>query len=310
MSRLVTVFGGSGFIGRYVVQRLAARGDRVRVAVRRPNEALFLKPLGDVGQIQLVAANLRHRDSVARACAGADVVINLVGILYNTGPQTFGALQAEGARTVADEAQAAGVKKLLHMSAIGADADSESEYARTKGEGEALVRNVFKDAVIMRPSLVVGQEDGVFNRFAAMANLLPVLALPGTETRFQPAYVGDVAEAIELALEDGSKAAGQILELGGPEVMTLRTLLERMMDHTDVRRPIIGLPFGLASFMAFFLGFLPSPPLTMDQVTLLKTDNVVTKGAKSFKTIGITPVGIDSVLPTYMVQYREQGQFG
>ena len=310
MSRLVTVFGGSGFIGRYVVQRLAARGDRVRVAVRRPNEALFLKPLGDVGQIQLIAANLRHKESVERACAGADAVINLVGILFNSGPQTFDALQADGAATVAEAAKAAGVAKFVHMSAIGADPDSTSEYARTKGEGEARVRAAFKDAVIIRPSLVVGQEDGVFNRFAAMANLLPVLALPGTETRFQPVYVGDIADAVLASLEDESKAIGQTLELGGPEVMTLRALLEKMMDHTDVRRPIIGLPFGLASFMAFFMGFLPAPPLTMDQVTLLKSDNVVSKGAKGFKTLGLKPETIDSVLPTYMVQYREQGQFG
>lgn len=309
MSRLVTVFGGSGFIGRYVVQRLAARGDRVRVAVRSPNAALFLKPLGDVGQVQVMAANLNHEGSVKAAVAGADAVINLVGVLTSSGNQSFDKLQHIGAGRVAAAAAAAGVKTLVHMSAIGADAESRSKYAASKGMGEDAVRDAFAGATILRPSLVIGQEDGFFNRFAAMANQLPVLALPGTETQFQPAFVGDVADAIVRAADGGKGITGQTFELGGPEVMTLQALLERMMDHTTVHRPIVTLPFGMAKFMAFFMGMLPSPPLTMDQVELLKSDNIVTKGAKGFKALGVAPSGIDAVLPAYMVQYRPQGQF-
>lgn len=309
MSRLVTVFGGSGFIGRYVVQRLAARGDRVRVAVRRPNDAMFLKPLGDVGQVQVMAANLNHEGSVRAAVSGADSVVNLVGVLVSSGSQSFKKLQEDGAIRVAEAAAAAGVKTLVHVSAIGADAESKSQYAATKGAGENGVKAAFPGATLLRPSLVIGIEDGVFNRFAAMANALPVLALPGTDTKFQPTYVGDVADAIVRGIDGGKGIAGQTFELGGPEVLSLNDLLERMMDHTTVHRPIMPLPFGLAKLMAFFMGILPTPPLTMDQVELLKSDNVVTKGAKGFKALGVSPTGIDGILPSYMVQYRPQGQF-
>ncbi|TNE64492.1 MAG: complex I NDUFA9 subunit family protein [Alphaproteobacteria bacterium] len=309
-ARLVTVFGGSGFIGRYVVERLAARGDRVRVAVRHPGEALFLKTEGDVGQIQLMAADILNERSVARAVRGADVVINLVGILYEDYHHTFDAVQAKAAGTVAHAAAAAGARAFVHMSAIGADADSLADYARTKGEGEAAVRAAFPGATIIRPSLVIGPEDGFFNRFADLAAKLPLLPLPGTETRFQPVYVGDVADAIVQASLGGKAVAGETFELGGPQVMTLRQLLEFMMGHTGVRRPIIRLPWGLAMLQATFLGLLPTPPLTRDQVRLLKVDNVVTDGARGLKALGIRATPMEAVLPRYFDQYRVRGQFG
>lgn len=309
MSRLVTVFGGSGFIGRYVVERLARRGDRVRVAVRRPEMAGFLRPMGDVGQVKPWAANLNKPESVAAAVRGADAVVNLVGILANSGSQTFQKLQADGAETVARAAADAGVETLTHVSAIGADADSEIAYAQTKGDGEARVLAAFSGATILRPSLVVGPEDGVFNRFAAMAKLLPVMAVPGAETRFQPVSVFDVADAIVRSVDGGVGVAGETFELGGPEVMTLRNILERMMAETHVERPIVNLPFGMAKFLAACMALIPNAPLTMDQVEMLKSDNVVSDGAKGLEALGVTAEAIGGLLPTYMVQYRPQGQF-
>jgi len=308
--RLVTVFGGSGFIGRYVVERLAARGDAVRVAVRHPNEALFLKPLGDVGQIQLMAANLRDESSVRRAVVGADAVINLVGVLFNSGKQTFSALQAEGAGRLATAAAEAGAQTFVQMSALGADLGSASEYARTKAAGEAAVRAAFPGATVLRPSLVIGPEDGFFNRFATLAHRLPFLPLPGTETIFQPVAVSDVAAAVVRASLGGDDVAGETFELGGPEVMTLRELLTLMMDRIGLHRSIYRLPWGLAMLQASFLGLLPTPPLTRDQVRLLKSDNVVSAGAKGFKALGIAPNGFEAVLPKYLTQYRVGGQFG
>ncbi|UTW55416.1 complex I NDUFA9 subunit family protein [Kordiimonas sp. SCSIO 12610] len=307
--RLITVFGGSGFIGRYVVQRLASQGHLVRVAVRRPNEALFLKPLGDVGQVQIIAANLKNEASVERAIQGADAVVNLVGILHNSGGQTFEALQADGAATVARIAAAAGVNNLVHMSAIGADEESAAQYARTKARGEQAVLDAFPNASILRPSVVIGHEDGFFNRFAGLAKLLPVLPLPGLETKFRPVFVGDVADAVVKCLDGGESVEGMTFELGGPQVMTMREMLNFMMDHIDVHRPIVPLPLGIAKFQAFFMGLLPNPPLTLDQIKLLQSDNITAKGSKGFKALGITPSSIEAILPKYCVHYKPQGQF-
>lgn len=307
--RLITVFGGSGFIGRYVVQRLASQGDVVRVAVRRPNEALFLKPLGDVGQVQVIAANLKNEASVKRAIAGADAVINLVGVLHNSGGQTFDALHSEGAGTVAKACAEAGVKSLVHMSAIGADIEAEAKYARSKARGEAAVFEAFPAATVIRPSIVIGFEDGFFNRFAKMAKFFPVLPIPGLSTRFQPVYVGDVADAIVASLSGGKGIAGEIFELGGPQVMTMRELLSFMMDNIDTKRPLINMPMGLARMQAMVLGMLPNPPLTLDQVKMLGDDNVVGDKAKGFKKLGLSPSPIDAVFPKYSAQYKPKGQF-
>ncbi|WP_417449040.1 complex I NDUFA9 subunit family protein [Kordiimonas sp.] len=308
-SRLVTVFGGSGFIGRYVVEKLAARGDLIRVAVRRPADALFLKPLGELGQIQIVAANLNNEASVRRAVVGADTVINLVGVLFNAGGQSFKDLHDEGAGRVAACAAAAGARTMVHMSALGADAGSESDYARSKARGEDAVRGAFPGAAIIRPSVVFGPEDGFYNRFASLAAKLPVLPIPGAETKFQPVYVHDVAEAIVRAATGTRAVAGQMFSLGGPQVKTLRALLEEMMDYTGVQRPIINVPFGLAMFEATFLGLLPNPLLTRDQVKLLKQDNVVPEGAKGLADLDITPTRISAVLPAYMTHHKRHGQF-
>lgn len=308
-ARVVTVFGGSGFIGRYVVEKLAAQGDLVRVAVRRPGDALFLKPLGDLGQVQPIAANLKNEASVRRAVAGADCVINLVGVLFNAGGQTFTALQHEGAGRVARAARDAGVKHVVHMSALGAARASESEYARTKALGEEAVLEAFPGATIFRPSVVFGPEDGFFNRFASLAAKLPVLPVPGAETKFQPVYVRDVAAAIVKASAGGDAVTGKTFSLGGPEALSLRACLEVMMRYTGVTRPIVNVPWWIADMEALFLGMLPNPPLTRDQVKLLRVDNVVPEGAPGFKALGITPSRIEAVLPRFMVHHKRHGQF-
>ncbi|NVJ97329.1 MAG: complex I NDUFA9 subunit family protein [Alphaproteobacteria bacterium] len=307
--RLVTVIGGSGFIGRYIVERLARSGDHVRVAVRRPNEALFLKPLGDLGQIQLVAANLKNDQSLRRAIKGADAVINLVGVLFNSGGQTFQALQAGGAGAVARIAAEENVRHMVHMSAIGATHASDSEYARTKAAGEDAVLQAFPTATILRPSVVIGAEDGFFNRFAKLTKLFPLLPIPGAETRFQPVFVDDVAEAAVIASRGGDLFEGKTFELGGPQVLSLRALLEVMMDDIGVRRPIINVPWGIAMLQATLMQLLPTPPLTRDQVTLLRQDNIVADGAVGFDVFGISPASVKSVLPRYSVQHRRKGQF-
>ncbi|WP_374763066.1 complex I NDUFA9 subunit family protein [Yunchengibacter salinarum] len=307
--RVVTVIGGSGFIGRYLVQKLAARGDRVRVAVRRPDEALFLKPLGAVGQITPFSCNVRFPRSVARAVAGADTVVNLVGVLHDQGANSFSNVQDEGAGIVAEEAARAGVETLVHMSAIGADARSPSRYARSKALGEEKVRKHFKKATIMRPSVVFGVEDDFFNRFAQMSRFLPVLPIPGAETRFQPVYVGDVADAIVAVVDGGKGVAGQTFELGGPHVLTLRECLKVMMKHTGRPRPVVNVPTWLAKIQGAVLGLLPNPPLTLDQVKLLEKDNVVAGDARTLTTLGLKPTPLDAVLPRYMVQYKPHGQF-
>jgi uncharacterized protein YbjT (DUF2867 family) len=306
--RLATVFGGSGFIGRYVVQRLAKQGWMVRAAVRRPDQALFLKPLGDVGQITPISANLRHQGSVEAAVAGADAVVNLVGLLYQRGRQRFDAVHVEGAGRAAAAARKAGASRFIQISAIGADPASPAAYARTKAAGEAAVKAAFPDATVLRPSIVFGPEDQFFNRFAQMARIAPVLPLiGGGHTRFQPVYVGDVADAVVAAIERPD-AAGKTYELGGPEVRTFRELMELMLAEIERKRLLVPIPFALASLQAAFLEFLPVPPLTRDQVRLLKRDNVVATGMPGLKELGVNAAALELILPTYLARYRRGGR--
>ncbi|MCA3656248.1 MAG: complex I NDUFA9 subunit family protein [Methylobacterium sp.] len=313
MARLVTIFGGSGFLGRHLTQALAKRGWRVRAAVRRPDLAGHLQPLGMVGQIHAVQANLRYPDSVARAVAGADAVVNLVGILHEGGRQTFSAVQAQGPRIVAEAAAKAGVESLVQVSAIGADPNSPADYARSKAAGEAATLAAFPTAVIMRPSIVFGPEDQFFNRFADMARFLPFLPLiGGGETKFQPVYVGDVAEAIARALEGAAKP-GATYELGGPEVKSFKALLEYILAITGRSRALVPLPFPIARLQASVMELLPSPMLTVDQVRMLETDNVVGPEALAAKRtlagLGVTPTTIEAVVPGYLYRFRKHGQF-
>lgn len=320
--QLVTVFGGSGFVGRHVVRALVKRGYRVRVAVRRPDLAGFLQPLGMVGQIHAVQANLRYPASVAAAVKGADAVVNLVGILQEGGRQSFQGVQANGSRAVAQACAAAGISRLVHVSAIGAAADSRSLYARSKAEGEAAVQTSVPAAVILRPSIMFGPEDGFFNRFASLARILPVLPLVGGgETKFQPAFVGDVAEAIARAV-DGRVDGGRVYELGGPEVKSFRELVAYICEVTGRKRMLVSLPFPLARLQArimeivntLTLGLMPDAlMLTRDQVTLLESDNVVSDAAvaegRSFAGLGIEPVSAEAVVPSYLWRFRKTGQF-
>lgn len=320
--QLVTVFGGSGFVGRHVVRALVQRGYRVRVAVRRPDLAGFLQPLGTVGQIHAVQANLRYPDSVAAAVKGAAAVVNLVGILQEGGRQNFTSVQANGARTVAQACAVAGITRVVHVSAIGAAAESGSAYARSKAEGEAAVQASIPGAVVLRPSIMFGPEDGFFNRFAALARMLPVLPLVGGgETKFQPVFVGDVAEAVARAVE-GRVQGGRIYELGGPEVKSFRELVAYICKITDRKPMLVSLPFPLARLQAHILeivntltlGLLPDAlMLTRDQVKLLESDNVVSKAAvaegRSFEALGIAPVSVEAVVPSYLWRFRKTGQF-
>ncbi|SOC44336.1 NADH dehydrogenase [Rhizobium subbaraonis] len=310
----VTVFGGSGFVGRHVVRALARRGYRIRVAVRRPDLAGFLQPIGGLGQISFVQTNLRYRDSIDRAVHDADHVVNCVGILFEKGRQRFDALQDFGARAVAEAARARGAT-LTHISAIGADANSASDYARSKGRGELGIREVLPEAVILRPSIVFGPEDGFFNKFANMSRFAPVLPLiGGGHTKFQPVYVADVAEAVARSV-DGHATRGATYELGGPEILTFRQCLELMLDVIDRKRPFVSLPFGIASMIGSFASLVPfvEPPLTPDQVRLLRSDNIVSDEAKkegrTLQALGIAPVLAEAILPSYLVRYRPQGQF-
>ena len=311
---LVTVFGGSGFVGRHVVRTLVRRGYRVRVAVRRPDLAGFLLPAGYVGQIALVQANLRYRQSIFRAVEGASHVVNCVGIMFESGRNTFDAVQDFGARSIAEAAQAAGAK-LTHISAIGADSNSPSSYARTKARAEATILSLLPDAVILRPSIMFGHEDSFFNKFAAMAKVFPALPLVGGgRTKFQPVYVEDVAEAVARSV-DGTIAPGKIYELGGPEVMTFRECLETMLRITNRSNALVSLPFGIASLIGSIASLIPfvKPPITSDQVKLLKVDNVVSEAAakedRTLQGMGIRPTLAPSILPSYLVQYRPQGQY-
>ena len=310
--KLVTVFGGSGFVGRHVVRALAKRGYRIRVATRRPDLAGHLQPLGNVGQIQAVQANIRVRWSVDRAVEGADHVINLVGIMHQSGRQTFSNVQDFGARAVAEAARSAKAR-LTHGSAIGANLESWSIYARTKARGERAVQETLKDAVIFRPSIVFGPEDHFFNRFAEMARFSPALPLiGGGHTRFQPVYVGDVAEAIARSV-DGDVKGGRIYELGGPNVLTFRQCLEEMLEVIGRKRLLVSIPWWMARLQGSILGMLPSPPLTTDQVTLLEDDNIVSadaeKTGRTLSGLGIQPQSTAAVLPSYLWQYRTAGQF-
>jgi len=320
--QLVTVFGGSGFIGRHVVRALAKRGYRVRVAVRRPDLANFLQPLGNVGQIHAVQANLRYPDSVARAVKGADAVVNLVGILAEKGRQRFYAVQANGAKAIAEAATREGITRFVQMSAIGADANSASAYARSKAAGEEAVKAAVKDAVILRPSIVFGPEDDFFNRFAALARVMPAMPLiGGGETKFQPVFVGDVAEAVERAV-DGALKAGATYELGGPELKSFHDLMQAVLKITNRRRALVPLPFPLARIQAGVMeianavsfGLMPHAlQLTRDQVTLLEQDNVVSaeasKAGLTLEGIGIKGETIDAIVPSYLYRFRKAGQF-
>ncbi len=311
---LVTVFGGSGFVGRHVVRTLVKRGYRIRVAVRRPDLAGFLLPYGYVGQISLVQANLRYRQSVDRAVEGSAFVVNCVGILFESGRNSFDAVQDFGARAVAEAARAAG-SKLVHISALGADIESASSYARSKGRAEAAVLSFVPDAVILRPSIVFGPEDSFFNKFAGMAQMFPALPLiGGGKTKFQPVHVEDVAQAVALGV-DGVIPGGKTYELGGPEVLTFREILEFVLHTTARKRPLVSLPFGIASLLGSVASLVPfiKPPITADQVELLKHDNVVSDAAiregRTLEGMGIQPTLLSSVVPSYLVQYRPQGQF-
>ena len=315
-NEVATIFGGSGFVGRHTVRALAKKGWRIRSASRRPDLAGYLQPMGDVGQIMAVQANLRNEDSIRRAVDGASAVVISVGVLASGGRQTFGALHAEGPGLVAKAARAAGVKRLVHISAIGADAKSSSHYARTKAQGEAAVLAEFPDAIILRPSIVFGPEDGFFNRFAAMARIAPMLPLiGGGRTKFQPVYVGDVAAAVAAVL-DGAGTPGAIYELGGPETLTFRELLERTQTYAGRSRPYISLPFWYAKLTAALTWPLPNAvrPLTVDQVRLLEHDNVVSEAAKTEKRtlagLGVEPLNsISAIVPEYLERFKPKGQY-
>ena len=315
MSKLVTIYGGSGFVGRYIARRMAKEGWRVRVATRRPNQAIFVRPYGVVGQVEPVLCNIRDEASVAAAMVGADAVVNCVGILNAVGKNKFDAVQAEGAARVARLAAAAGVAHLVHISAIGADEASDSRYAESKGEGEAAVLAAFPSAVILRPSVIFGNEDQFFNRFASMARMGPILPLVGAATRFQPVHVEDVASAAVKGVL--GQAAPGTYELGGPDAMSFADLMKVMLKTIHRRRLVLPLPriagsvlaFGCDMAQAFTLGLVQNKVLTGDQLKNLYRDNVVAPGAKGFADLGITPSAIAAVLPDYLWPYRPSGQY-
>ncbi len=300
--QLITVLGGGGFIGRYVVQKLLARGARVRVAQRAPRAATFLKPLGGLGQTQFVACDVRDASSVARAVAGSNAVINLAGSFDD-----MRAVQTDGAAHVAAGAKAAGVRTLVHLSAIGADPESPSLYGRSKADGEAAVLAAFPEAVIFRPSVVFGREDQFINRFAAMIRLSPVVPVIAPAAKFQPVYVGDVADAVVSALD--ASAGGRIFELGGPQVLTMSALLRWIADATGRKRLFVELPDALASVLASGFGWLPGAPITKDQWLMLQSDNIVSPAAEGFAALGIAPASLASVAGGWLVQYRRHGRF-
>jgi len=315
MSKLVTIYGGSGFVGRHIAQRMAQQGWRVRVAVRRPNEALFVRPFGVVGQVEPVLCNIRNEASVRAVMHGADAVVNCVGILNGVGKNSFDAVQAEGAATIAKVAAELGVKHLVQLSAIGADAKSDSAYARSKAAGEAAVLAAFPGAVILRPSVIFGNGDGFFNRFAAMTRYGPFLPVVGGATLFQPVHVEDVAQAAVQGVL-GQAAAG-VYELGGPDVASLADLMQQMLTVVQRHQLVMDIPFFVARIMAFgfdmvqklSLGLITNQVLTRDQVTNLAHDNVVAPGAKGFADLGIVPASIATVLPEYLWTNRPAGQF-
>ncbi|MFZ0266558.1 complex I NDUFA9 subunit family protein [Caulobacter sp.] len=310
MQGLVTVFGGSGFVGGQVVRALAKAGHRVRVAVRNPNLAYKMRMLGDVGQIEVVQANVRNAPSVARAVDGAEAVVNMVGVLWESGRQKFQTLHVMGAKTVAEQAKAAGVKRLVQISAIGADAESPSKYQRTKAEGEAAVRAAFPGAVVIRPSIVFGAEDKFFNKFGQMAALFPALPLiGGGETKFQPVYVGDVAQVVAKAVSHPA-AEGLTYELGGPTVYSFKEILEMILRETGRNRVLAPIPFFAAGLIGKLGDLSPiAPPLTSDQVESLKADNVANNGLPGLAEAGVVPTAVEAVVPSYLYRYRKGGQY-
>ncbi|MGB3315177.1 MAG: complex I NDUFA9 subunit family protein [Albidovulum sp.] len=314
MSKLVTIYGGSGFVGRYIARRMAKEGWRVRVACRRPNEALFVKPYGAVGQVEPVFCNIRDDASVRAAMAGADAVVNCVGTFDKGGRNNFEAVQVEGAERIARIATEGGVAAMVHISAIGADAEAEADYSRTKADGEAAILATFPNALILRPSVIFGPEDGFFNRFAGMSRMGPILPLVGAETKFQPVYVDDVAQAAVLGIL--GKASGTF-ELGGPDAGTLRHFVEEMLGVIHRRRLVLNMPFWKARIMAALLdfgsiltgGLVTNKILTRDQVKSLKVDNTVAADAKGLADLGITATPISAVVPDYLWRFRPSGQY-
>ena len=307
--KLVTVFGASGFIGRNIVRELARRGARVNAVCRDVEKAKFLKPMGVVGQVTPMRADVTDPAAIARAVQGATMVVNLVGILYQSGRNTFEAVQATAPGLIAQAATEAGVEALVHVSAIGADANSKAAYARSKATGEAAVRSGFPGATILRPSIVFGPDDNFFNQFAAYAVFAPALPLiGGGTTKFQPVYVDNVADAVMVALEQSS-TRGEVYELGGPAVYSFRQLLEMILRETNRKAALIDVPFWAASLQGRFLELLPKPPLTRDQVELLKTDNIVTEGAKTLTDLGIEATPVEVIVPTYLDKFRPGGRY-
>ncbi|MFS4436649.1 complex I NDUFA9 subunit family protein [Paracoccaceae bacterium GXU_MW_L88] len=313
---IAVVFGGSGFLGRYIVKRLADRGWRVRVATRRPHEAGFVRPYGYVGQVEPFQCNLRYPESVAAMMLGADAVVNCVGILNSFGKNDFESVQEEGAATIAELASKAGITRMVHVSAIGADAESESIYAQTKASGEAAVQKYMPSAVILRPSILFGAEDGFFNKFAGMARMMPVLPVTAADTKFQPVYVDDVAAAAVNAIIDGAKPG--IYELGGPEIKSFRELMEQMLDVIMLKRPVINMPTGLMKIQAGVLdmaqklsfGLFENTMITRDQITLLNSgDNVVAADMPGLTDLGVSPVAMETVLESYLYRFRKEGQY-
>jgi uncharacterized protein YbjT (DUF2867 family) len=303
------VLGGSGFIGRYVVKRLAARGEVIAVGCRNAEQAKFLKPMGDVGQIVPLNVGIGDETLLPAFLAGNDALVNCVGILRESGAQTFELVHHTGPARLARFAREAGVDRFVHISAIGADPRSSSAYARTKAAGEQAVRDAFPTVTILRPSVVFGPEDQFFNRFAAMAMISPVLPLVGGgETRFQPVYVGDVADAVVRCLVDQA-TAGRVYELGGPKVYTFREILDLLLSEIRRKRLFVDLPFGLAALQARLMSILPNPPLTPDQVELLKSDNIVSSGALNLASLGLQPTAAEVIVPTYLDRFRRGGWY-
>lgn len=315
MSKLVTIYGGSGFVGRYIARRMAQDGWRVRVAVRRPNEALFVRTYGVVGQVEPVLCNIRDDASVRRVMRGADAVINCVGTFDARGKNNFDAVQADGAARIARIAAESSVGQMVQISSIGADAASKSAYSQTKAKGEAAVLAAFPTAVILRPSVIFGEEDGFFNRFAGMTRFGPILPVVGADTRFQPVYVDDVAKA--AAMGATGDAVPGIYELGGPEVATFRDLMKMMLGMVQRRRLVLNIPFFVANVMAAGFdfvsfvtgGLVANKVLTRDQVKGMRGDNVVGEGGKTFADLGIRPVAMEAVLPEYLWRFRPSGQY-
>lgn len=304
--QLICIFGGGGFLGRYIAQKLLSKGARIRVAERHVRSAMHIKPLGNLGQTQFASADVTKKDSVARAVHGCDAVINLVGVLKGD----FDAVHVDGARNVAEAAAEAGATTLIQMSAIGADVDSPSDYGRSKGQGEQAVRGAFPGAIILRPSIVFGREDQFINRFAGMMALSPVIPVIGGDTKFQPVFVADVADAVTAVLSDPAGHAGQTYELGGPEQISMGELNQRIADMTGRERMFVDVPDVAARMLARFTGFLPGAPITSDQYKMLQKDNVVAKGAKGLAALGVAPTPLAIVARGWMEPYTEHGRFG